>query len=310
MKYTLATLALLGLVSVEEVNAMNLNHRHQHKHRHMKKDDDDKDEVKETAHPPKEVSEYTQDMVKADVKKNWYKDHAFNVTDLSYNSGDKKPTDHNNGFTNAQKNSSSNSTVSLVQARYGPTTEQGETNYRDKFHGGIVLDGVKPSSHSWHNANGGGSEKTDDFWEMGHSSTSPEQFWGFTKKSKIGSLNTFDTEPLGHPMGINVVQRNSTLNATTSFAQASYGPTTEQGETNYRDKFHGGIVLDGVKPSSKCWGNCNGSGSEKQDDFWDMGHASSSPEQFWGFTKKSKIGSLNTFDTEPLGHPMGINVVQ
>merc|ERR1719223_2503777 len=127
MKYTLATLALLGLVSVEEVNAMNLNHRHQHKHRHMKKDDDDKDEVKETAHPPKEVSEYTQDMVKADVKKNWYKDHAFNVTDLSYNSGDKKPTDHNNGFTNAQKNSSSNSTVSLVQARYGPTTEINST---------------------------------------------------------------------------------------------------------------------------------------------------------------------------------------
>merc|ERR1719329_1847602 len=36
-----------------------------------------------------------------------------------------KPKDHNNGFTNAQKNSSSNSTVSLVQARYGPTTEQG-----------------------------------------------------------------------------------------------------------------------------------------------------------------------------------------
>jgi hypothetical protein len=160
----------------------------------MKKDDDDKEsESKESSHPPKEVSPYTQEMVREDIKKNWYNDHAFNVTDLSYNSGDKRPVDHSNGFTNAQKNSSKNSTLSLAQARYGPTTEQGETNYRDKFHGGMALDGVKPSSHCWGNCNGSGSEKQDDFWDMGHASGTPEQFWGFTKKSKIGSLNTFDT---------------------------------------------------------------------------------------------------------------------
>ena len=88
----------------------------------MKKDDDDKVEEKEGDHPPKEVSHYTQDMIREDIKKNFYEDHAFNVTDLSYNSGDKKPKEHSNGFTNAQIRSySGKNASSLVQASYGPT---------------------------------------------------------------------------------------------------------------------------------------------------------------------------------------------
>ena len=167
-----------------------MNHRHHHKNRNMKKDDDDKDvEEKESSHPAKEASPYTQKMVKDEKAKNWMIDHAYNVTDLSYNSGDKKPKDHPNGFTGAQKH---NATVSLVQARGVHVDGQAETNVRDSFHGGVVLDGVKPSSKCWNNCNGGGSEKQDDYWDMGHASTSSEQFDQFTKKSKIGSLNTDD----------------------------------------------------------------------------------------------------------------------
>ena len=218
---------------MEEVRAINLNHRHQHKHRHMKKDDEDKEEKAakpdDHDHPPKEVSHYTQEMVKEDIKKHWYEDHAFNVTDLAYNSGDARPKEHSNGFTNAQKNSSKNGTLSLAQ--YGPLVapgpEQGETNYRDHFHGGFVLEGKKPSSKCWGNCNGSGAEKQDDFWDMGHASTSAEQFWGFTKKSKMGSHNTFDTEPTGHPMGTAVMQKS----APNSLVQASYGPLVAPGPT-------------------------------------------------------------------------------
>jgi len=42
----------------------------------------------------REVSHHTQDKIKQDIKENFYRDHAFNVTTPSYNEADTVPKYH------------------------------------------------------------------------------------------------------------------------------------------------------------------------------------------------------------------------
>ena len=59
----------------------------------------------------------------------------------------------------------------------------------------------------WTDGNGGTSEKTDTFWDMGHISQSPAEFDHRASRDVwLKSLNHADGAPAGHPSGINNMQ--------------------------------------------------------------------------------------------------------
>lgn len=59
----------------------------------------------------------------------------------------------------------------------------------------------------WTDGNGGTSEKTDTFWDMGHISQTPEEFHHRAARDVwIKSQNEVHEAPAGHPAGINNVQ--------------------------------------------------------------------------------------------------------
>ena len=134
---------------------------------------------------------------------------------------------------------------------------------------------------------------------MGHASTSAEQFWGFTKKSKIGSLNTNDAEPTGHPMGIAVMQRGH--------KKHHHGHHKKHHQKQARLN----AAQTGPNDYGTWWVNGNGSGSEKTDTFQDMGRVSATSEEFNHRAARDVwLRSENELDAAPGGHPMGIAVAQ
>merc|ERR1712086_727141 len=68
------------------------------------KDDDEGPAVEtSSSHPPKEVSHFSQEQVKAWKKRAWWRDNAI-PTDPSYNDGDEEAYTHPMGSTFAQRN--------------------------------------------------------------------------------------------------------------------------------------------------------------------------------------------------------------
>ena len=65
------------------------------------KDDDEGDKAENKNHPPKEVSHFTQDKVKAWLKRSFWRDNALPTTP-SYNDGDEEAYTHPMGSTFAQ----------------------------------------------------------------------------------------------------------------------------------------------------------------------------------------------------------------
>lgn len=123
----------------------------------------------------------------------------------------------------------------------------------------------------WTHGNGQGSEKWDHVEEAARFSADENEFHQKMKQGNfLPNMNGDDTEPNGHPMGI-----NAQVNEPNSMAQ--------------------------------WWTHGNGQGSEKWDHVEEAARFSADENEFHQKMKQGNfLPNMNHEDTEPNGHPMGV----
>uniref|UniRef100_A0A7S3IZ21 Uncharacterized protein n=1 Tax=Strombidium inclinatum TaxID=197538 RepID=A0A7S3IZ21_9SPIT len=104
-----------------------------------------------------------------------------------------------------------------------------------------------------------GFKKADTFWTFGKDTPDREAFdHKSAREVFIPSENQDDAEATHHPLGFDTTQ-----------VRHHHHHKRHQKNRHSRDLTQVGY-----------WGNGNGSGSEKQDGWWDIGHATKSEEEF------------------------------
>ena len=211
-----ATLVFLGLASIEESQAVQLEQHHGHHNKHHAKKwwtdgnnagSEKQDTFWDMGHESATAGEFDNLARHPKISSSSYEDFG-------------EPTYHSNGFT-----------ASFNQMKQ-------KQHHHHKKNQGIHSTAQHKPQHWWADGNGGGSEKQDTFWEMGHHTATGGEFDNLARHPKITSLSDEDSAPAGHPNGATAsfLQKNSKYNVTDTGKNRDYWHELEFESANVTKK--------------------------------------------------------------------------
>jgi len=205
------------------------------------------------------------------------------------------------------------------------------------------------SNKWWTSGNGQGSEKHDAYWEIAHDAKTSNEFDTKSRQPWLPSDNGADGEPKHHNNGFTTAQIKShyipdpnpyayekadafwTIGKETPTTEKfdhesargvwipsqNHGDSTPTGHPNgigtaqvHRHKHHHKKHIKDLS-QLQWWTDGNNGGSEKQDVFWDMAHASHSESDFeHKAARELFLPSTNKADRAPAAHPNGFTTLQ